>query len=447
MTKRADDVLGYLDQGSFMGMRALGRGFVLHFTWIYPRAPDESAVEQFNEALAQQGLMGRLIHRSPLPFGRHRWVTNPFPAQVTWFREPIPLARVQTWRSGLINLSIDPEHGPGWRLAAQALEGGGLALSFLVSHTIADGMAAIEAIADAVAGRRSDMGFPPRARRWSPTRLARDIRESLRALPDVGRALTTLARRPPHVEGANKGSVLRPQHPNGSDQTGSVVEMPLVMVTMDAAAFDARAADHGVRRNTLFLMFASRLAFGMGRLDTAGRVRLTLPVSDRQPGDRRGNALQSVTVMADPEACLVEPLALQTALKAALERLRQHGDNLLPLLPLVPYVPDWLTRRLERLTLWTGRPVGCSIVGDLPPELSGPCGPAAQLQFSSLEPLTEADFDQRDGKLLLGFYRVEGQLLISVLGYAPKRTTTRETLAPLVRAALADLGLEGLVDP
>jgi diacylglycerol O-acyltransferase len=85
----ADDVLCYMDQGSFVGLRALGRGPALRLTWLYPQAIDEAAVRQFSERLTL-GLLGRLLQRSPLPWGRHRWVTNPKPGPVTWFHDPLP---------------------------------------------------------------------------------------------------------------------------------------------------------------------------------------------------------------------------------------------------------------------------------------------------------------------------------------------------------------------
>ena len=84
---RADDVLCYMDQASFVGLRALGREPAMQLTWLYPHAIDEAAVTQFSERLAH-GLLGRLLQRSPLPWGRHRWVANLVPGPVAWFRDP-----------------------------------------------------------------------------------------------------------------------------------------------------------------------------------------------------------------------------------------------------------------------------------------------------------------------------------------------------------------------
>lgn len=437
----ADDVLCYMDQGSFVGLRALGRGPALHLTWSYPHAIDEAAVRQFSERLAR-GLLGRLLQRSPLPWGRHRWVANPVPGPVTWFRDPLPLGGLPE-RNALLDLPVDPERGPGWRLAVQALEGGGCALTMLVSHTIADMQAASQAIADAVAGRGLDHGFPAPSWRWSPVRLARDSVESLRALPGVWRALVALVRRSRTERVGLSRSNSRAR--SSPDQREPAADVPLVQVVMDAGACQQRASDLGVASNTLITAFAARLAVRMGRVDASGRVKLVLPVSDRHSGDRRGNALRSIAVMADPDDCRNDPRALQRDLKAALASLIRHGDDLSPLFPLIPYVPLRLARRLERAALGADLPVGCSLIGELPLELIRPCGEASLLQISLLERYTASELERLGGVLFIPCCRVGERLFLTVSGYTPDRATTRAELAPFVRDALTDMGLRGTV--
>ncbi|MEA3179464.1 MAG: hypothetical protein QOI59_2987 [Gammaproteobacteria bacterium] len=438
----ADDVLCYMDQGSFVGLRALGRGPALQITWLYPHPIDEAAVRQFSERLAR-GLLGRLLQRSPLPWGRHRWVANPVPGPVTWFRDPLPNERLLELRRMLLDLPVDPERGPGWRLAVQALEDGGCALTMLVSHTIADMQATNLAIADAVAGRHVDHGLPAPSWRWSPVMLARDGVESLRALPGVWRALVALVRRSRNGSAgvSRPSSRARTSH----DHFEPAADVPLVEVVMDAAACQRRASDLGVASNTLIVAFAARIAFRVGRVDASGRAKLVLPVSDRRSDDRRGNALRSITVMADPEACRNDPRGLQRDLKAALASLIRHGDDLSPLFPLIPYVPLWLVRRLEREALGAGLPVGCSLVGELPLDVNRPCGEASLLQLSILEHYTVSELQRLGGVLFIGCYRLGDRLCFTVSGYVPDGATTRAELAPLVRDALADMGLCGTV--
>lgn len=438
----ADDVLCYLDQGSFVALRALGRGPAPHAIWLYPHAIDEAAVRQFSERLAL-GLLGRLVQRSPLPWGRHRWVANPVPGPVTWFHDPLPIEDLPKLRRALLDLPLDPERGPGWRLTVQALEGGGCALTLLVSHTIADALATKQAIADAVAGRRLDPGFPAPSCRWSPAMLARDSVESVRALPGVWRALVALVRQ------SHKGRAGPPRSSSRArishDRVDPAVDMPLAQVVMDAGACRQRASDLGVASNTLIVAFAARLAFRMGRVNASGRVKMVLPVSARHSNDRRGNALRSIVVMADPDACRNDPRALQRDLKAALASLIRHGDDLSPLLPLIPYVPLWLMRHLERVALGADLPVACSLVGEVPLDVNRPCGEALLLQGSFLERYKASELERMAGVLYILSYGLGERLFVTVTGYVPGRATTLAELAPFARDALADIGLSGTV--
>lgn len=440
----ADDILCYMDQASFVGLRALERQPVLHFTWIYPHFLDEAVVNQFNDRLAQ-GLLGRVLQRSPLPWGRHRWVARTVPAPVTWHTAPMALERLADCRTDLVNLPIDPEHGPAWRLVVQSLEGGGCALSILVSHTIADGKAASQAIADAVAGRRFDRTFPPPSSRWSLRMIVRDIWECGRELPAVLLALIALLR--------SSGSTAIPLSRGssslyliGDEKPEPIMLAPLVQVVMDSASFRERAADLAITSNMLLATLTVRIAFRIGRVDADGRVKLVLPVSERQPNDLRGNALRSITLMVDPNAYLTNPRVLQNEIKAALVKLPHQVDGMEEMLPLIPYVPLKLARRVAHQIVGGDLPVGCSLVGDLPLEIHHPFGEVSGFQFSALECFTESQLEKMGGILLVVGSRRGSQEFISVLGYAPKTIKTRAELTPFVCEALNDLGLNGSVN-
>ncbi|MGB4744035.1 MAG: hypothetical protein WBH39_00060, partial [Candidatus Microthrix parvicella] len=68
-----DDRIDLMDQGSFLGLRALGHQPVFLATWTYDRPVDLDALRRVNQNLCNT-LAGRLVERSPLPGGRHRWV-------------------------------------------------------------------------------------------------------------------------------------------------------------------------------------------------------------------------------------------------------------------------------------------------------------------------------------------------------------------------------------
>ena len=434
-----DDILCYMDQASFVGLRALERQPVILFTWIYPHSLDEAVVNQFNERLAQ-GLLGRVLQRSPLPWGRHRWVARTVPAPVTWHTAPMAVDR----RTDLVNLPIDPEHGPAWRLVVQSLDGGGCALSILVSHTIADGKAASQAIADAVAGRRFDRVFPPPTSRWSLRMIVRDILECGRELPAVLHALIALLRSSGRTAIPLSSGSSSPYR-IGHAKPEPIMLVPLVQVVMYSASCKERAADLAITSNMLLATLTVRIAFRIGRVDADGRVKLVVPVSERQPDDRRGNALRSITLMVDPNAYLTNPRALQNEIKAALAELPHQVDDMARILPLIPYVPLNLARRLAHQTVGRDLPVGCSLVGDLPLELHHPFGAVSGFQLSAIECFTESQLEQMGGILFVVCSRRGGQEFISVLGYAPNTIKTRAELAPLVYEALNDLGLNGSV--
>ena len=128
-------------------------------------------------------LGSRLIERSPLPFGRPRWV------QPVGSLPPIrraehsrPRAELMDWSDELARLPIDPERGPGWYLAVQPLDDGSTAASIIASHVIGDGVGALMAVimrtrSEAALARACDLGVAMQL-----TNIARDVGEDACAL-------------------------------------------------------------------------------------------------------------------------------------------------------------------------------------------------------------------------------------------------------------------------
>ena len=440
-----DNVLSYIDQASFMGLRALGRGPVIEWTWVHSHPVPLDAVHGFNVSLAQ-GFLGRLVQRSSLPGGRHRWVANRVPAPVTVAPETIRLEELPQWRSSLVDLTVDPEHGPGWRLAVQHLEGGGTAVSLLVSHSIADGLGVAQAIGAAAGGQPAD-GYPARSPRISWRNMMRDAVVSARSLPDAWSAVALLSRRARGLAPGVSSSVERsaPSPSPSASGASSAAHLPAVQVVLDERECAERAAGLGVSVNTLLAAFASRLGFRLGRVDADGRVKLVMPVSTRTPGDLRANALQALTVMVDPVQCCANPRDLQRAIRAALASLRKHGDDS-PILALTPYVPRFLFRKLEGMALGSDFPVGLSNLGELDPALNRPCGTdAVRLHTSLLERHTPSVLDRIGGKLFVVSYRLSGNICIDVSCWAPSVAASRSDLMAVVEQVLGDVTLTGVV--
>jgi hypothetical protein len=108
----ADCTLAYIDQASFLGLRALGRGPLVQFSWIYERPVDLDGLRRLHRNLGH-GLLGRLIERSAVPFGRHHWVAWAGPADLAVTAAPRPRDQATAWLDEQLALPIDPEHGPG----------------------------------------------------------------------------------------------------------------------------------------------------------------------------------------------------------------------------------------------------------------------------------------------------------------------------------------------
>src|ERR1700722_10257871 len=153
--RRVSNTLDYMDQASFRGLQVLGRAPLMQFIWIYDRV-NIDGLRRFQRNLGH-GLLGRLIECSPLPFGRHRWVSAPGPADLDVAAQDRDRSEVWTWADERICLPIDPENGPAWRLGVQPLTDGGAAVSLVASHSVADAIGLSLSIADAAKGIKRDL--------------------------------------------------------------------------------------------------------------------------------------------------------------------------------------------------------------------------------------------------------------------------------------------------
>src|SRR6516165_1645131 len=187
------NVLDLFDQTVFVGERATGATNLLQCVWVYNRAIDIAGVRQFHRHL-QRGRLSRRIERSPLPFGRHRWVapSDQFDLEIVERRRP--RVEFDAWLGEQANTSIDAEHGPGWHLAVLPFTDGGTGVSLIASHCLTDGVGLGEAVAAAACGADDaiDWPAPESRRRWRSLR--EDASQAARDLPAIGRAVGDAAR-------------------------------------------------------------------------------------------------------------------------------------------------------------------------------------------------------------------------------------------------------------
>ena len=441
-----DNTLDYIDQASFLGLRALGRGPLAQYIWVYEHPIDMAGLRRFHRNLGH-GLLGRRIERSVLPFGRHHWVACTSPADLEIAGSERPRNEVTDWVDEQIRHPIDPEWGPAWRLAVQPLTGGGAAVTLIASHTICDGLAFSMAVADAARGVTRDLGYPPPNSRTRRRALLADGREVLRAIPDVARAAAAAVR----LAGTNRddlSSSAARSAPLATFRGSEPVTVPAVAVFIDDVAWDARAQALGGTSNSLFAGIAARIGQFMGRVDDQGWVKLSFPVSERTEGDTRGNALTAMTLTVDPRRVSDSLTDVRAEIKRSLAALAETRNELLAPLPLTPLIPKRLARSLEGLALGSGSPIGCSNLGPLDPAANRPDGTDADYVWvRQMESRITPDIlDRLGGSLFVASGRVHGTVFLTVSGWEVGKHNSKERLATHIRPALEDFGLTGTIE-
>src|SRR5271168_3051454 len=338
---KMSNILDLVDQTVFLGERATGATCLGQCVWAYNRAIDIDALRHFHHHL-QQGRLSRRVERSPLPFGRHRWVSPSDPSDLESVATPRPREEFDAWLNEQAAIPLDAEHGPGWHLAGLPFADGGAGVSLVVSHCLADGVGGCLAVVEAACGDDNAINWPAAAsrRRWRALR--EDARQTARDTPAIGRAVVAAARLARHDRGSAGSATPRPL-PAAADER---VTLPMATIFVDADEWDARAHALGGTSNALLAGLAARLAQRVGRVTADGSVTLAMPVNDRTAGDTRANAVTNVDIMVDPAPATTDLREIRAATKQALIRRQELPDERLALLPIAPLLPQWLVRRI-----------------------------------------------------------------------------------------------------
>jgi hypothetical protein len=446
-----DNRLSFMDQVMFLAMRATGQDAVTQIMWVYEHPVDIDALRRFNENM-QYGLAGRLIERSPLPFGRHRWVSaagrSPDLEIITRAR---PRSELSAWADERAQLYLDPEWGPGWHSAVLPLTDGATAVSGVMSHCLIDGMGGMLAITDAVQGNVRDFGYPPPGSRTRRRAVVADARETLQALPEVARALRAgarLAYRRRHDFARSRAS--RPAPILGSGAACNVV-VPNVAIYIALDHWDARAKALGGNGYSLMAGMAAKLAERMGRRRGGdGAVTLLVPVSERTLDDTRSNAVTMANAAVDPTEVTKDLSGTRRALGQAVKTAREVPDEALELLPLAPFAPKRAVQGGADALFGFGAdlPVSCSNLGTLPPEIGRPDGTDAEyVMIRGIDRyVSRKTLEERSGLLTLVGGRVVGKMSISIMAYQPGAVNSKAHLHELVARTLAEFGLTGEID-
>lgn len=443
-----DNRLAFIDQASFLGLRATGQGQLCQCVWVYDGAINFEGLRRFHHSLGH-GLLGRRIERSPLPFARHRWVSWQGPSDIDIAERARARGELSAWVDERAQLPIDPEWGPGWHLGVAPFTDGSTAISLVASHTVVDGLGFCVAIADAANGDTRDFGYPlPHSRRRLRAVL-RDARQTAQGVPEVARTLVAaakLANRRRRDIARSRAS--RPVTSLGGGDHGVLV--PAITIYIDLDDWDACAKALGGTSNSLLVGFAAKLGERAGRRRGCdGVVTVPFPVSVRTEGDTRANALSFPNVRVDPARVTTDLRDVRAAIKEALTTLQQVPDERLQLLPLTPLTPKRAVKRLADVAFaYADLPVGCSNLGDIDPAVACPDGSDAAHTFLRLveQHVTRQSLERTRGHLFVGSGRIGGKIFITVAGYQLGGNNSKPDLRDLAAQTLAEFDLTGAID-
>ncbi|MBC2642829.1 MULTISPECIES: hypothetical protein [unclassified Rhodococcus (in: high G+C Gram-positive bacteria)] len=344
--------LSVVDEMFLRTHRGFGTPIVMQGLWRTDDRVEAATLDVLTAELAR-GPLGRRVVRPRIPGARPRFEprADSFPVEYS----EIDAGTVLAWADEQGALPVDPERGPGWRLACARPADGGTVLSLVCSHVIADARGLAAAIAAALQGGQPlgpGGGAGTVADVWDATRLARRVTEG------TARAVAGLA-----VSGSRRAELRRFLHVSGNASPGTHCHSPVsAVLDVDADRWDAVADREGGTPNSLFLSVVAEVA----RQDGESRpLTISVPMDlrrrDHAPGT--ANSVAMVEVDVSPWATVADVRAASRAAFAAPTMTSPAGfpEEMLQL------VPDRVAHAL------TGNPgerdVLCSNIGPLPDTL------------------------------------------------------------------------------
>lgn len=441
-----------MDQAFYAGHRAADQKEVMQVGWVYQHVVDIEALKRFRRELGK-GMMGRLIERSPLPFGRHRWVAAPESSALDIATAVRPRAELGDWFDECTQLPIDPESGPGWRISVVPLSDGSTAISLVLSHYVIDGIGAAVAVTEALLGMSRDLGYPPPRSRSRLHALARDAGETVRDAPTTGRAVVAAVqearrRQQDVVHSQAQATLAATPTSNAHD----LVIAPNIWIRLKLDDWNARAEALGGTASALAAAFTARLDRHMGRdHGDADDVRMLLTVNTRTMDDARAVAVSFVRVGIDPDGVATDLTDARAAIKQALKDAKDAEDESARLVALTPFTPKRAWKHLiDYAVSDPERPAVCSNLGDTGPAASRPDGTLCDAMFArgASQNVTRGWLERTGSQLqvFVGTSMEMNQVGVCVRGYQPGSVTTRSQLRDLAERTLAEFGLPAEID-
>lgn len=459
----ASNRLTYDDDLFLRTRRVLGVAVVNQTVWRLPAPLDLDALRALHRGLAN-GPLQRVVRPGRLPGARARWSASTVLPDLVVGSAPVRDDAVLDWANRQAQVSLDPENGPTWALAAAPTAGGGSLLSFVTSHVVADGgmhigalraavdAAAAESVQDAtpVAGPASDIRRLPVEGERIRTGLVADLRDATNQARAVADGLRQAARQGPVPPLMAQQSSDRPRpEPRADDD--ELADPPIVVVDTDASTWHRAAHAAGGTANTLLIAVCTEILLAAGAATAGMPVRVSLPVSLRKKGDLRSNATSGVSIAVDTT---VTPAPERAGVVADMEHIRARSkteflalktgtrvDTLGPLKPLMQMVPDAVAKRAAR----DGTAPLClaSNLGRLPATFATPLGtPATSVLMRGItQGLTRGRLRQMRGGLDSWWSEHNGVATLAVLGLDEDRLGTPDQIRAAVEAVFARHGL------
>jgi hypothetical protein len=434
------------DEALVRANRATGRVQLIQVVWVYEHPVDMDVVRQFHRNFGY-GMAGRRVERSPLPFGRYRWVSALGPAAPLQINtEPLPRGQISDWADAWAQVPIDPENGPGWQMAVQSFSDGVTAISVVGSHCLGDGVAALLAVGTAVAGANIDIGYPPPLSRRPARAIAADLRDTVRGLPEILRAGRKAVKvlRGGEENAAQPAKPVRPPVANPEE----LVIVPAITTYVDLAEWDVRAEALGGNGYSMLAGISAKLGERMGRRNADGNISLLIAISDRTAEtDVRANAMTLVNVKVDPTDLTKDLSTTRSILRNALKSAKDQPDEILELMPLTPLVPKRLVKKVADMMVGSDdMPVVCSNMGDLPPVLTSVDGTEAEYTaFYGVDQATpRGELEHGDGQLVVVSGRISGKIIIGIVAYQSGAENSKARLRELTAETLAEFDLTGV---
>ncbi len=452
--------LTYDDDLFLRTRRVLGVAVVNQTVWRIPAPLDVDALRALHRALAE-GPLQRVVRPGRLPGARARWSASTRLPDLLIGSAPVPEPAVLAWAEQQAQVNLDPETGPTWALSAARTTSGGTVLSFVTSHVVADGGMHVGAFEAAVAGAAARGAFaggyaegaPSSSGRRLPkegerirTGLVADLRDATSQARAAVGGLRKMARQgsvPPIMA---QQSADRPR-PAPRPDDAELAHPPIVVVDTDASTWHRAAHAAGGTANSLLIAVCTEILLAAGAATAGMPVRVSLPVSLREPGDLRSNATSGVSIAVDttvtpaPERAgvIADMTQIRSRAKAEFAALTSgtRVDTLGPLKPLMQMVPDAVAKMAAR----DGTAPLClaSNLGRLPAAFAAPMGtPASSVLMRGVtQGLTRGRLRQMRGGLDSWWSEHNGIATLAVLGLDDARLGTPAQVRAAVESVYA----------